>query len=1335
MAAFITYALAAYSMYSSIQAQAQARKARKEAEAKADAAKGLQLPVEAQAAPLGVFFGRNLIGGVRVYHNTSNSFVYAAPAANCTAFAPANSLSANITGKKHEFLYIQQVLSCGELSRIISVDIDEMPYTQKEYEYGARINVYRKGSIADPLIVANDSSRATAKFPGMPYLSAVFRLNRDDPQYGGVPVVQVYAEGTPVENIQKVGSTYSITAASYSNNPARCLLHYLLNTRYGLGLNENSIDLQTFYDAIQICETVVMTNVTKAGRYWEALSAESRDIKMYECNLALDTSKSIRNNIEELLETMPGSDLVWSNGQYQLVFKVPKVYKSTTVYAERDLVQTASGKIYRSLIANNSSVISDTFSAAAWAEEFYTVTDDNIMYDREFTTVYPNAQVRLNAATATFLNEAKDFTEDTVTWPPKYGYILPFATYLGSWVASTAYSKGDIVLYNNQYYQLSSGSRRVNATTPNSDAVWKSRSAPNNTLDKGTWAAATAYTKGDIVTYNSKRYQLADGVKVVNATVPTSDTNWVLMSNEVYATYRASDSNVSLENSFRATGCVSYYNALALAEQKVRESREQIAYSFKVSRELTGILPGSMLFVNSSYLGIPGEMLKVVELETLPTGDLKLTAVKFDARTYAWNTPDDEVVTPRNVYDTVIGSATNLSYETTSQRVFPDTIATLHWDYADDARVTSYLIRYTTDTVINANTNWQTIGRTSNNYIEIPFLNGLDVKVAVISETNNGRIGHYSTWPVKAVLTSQIVFSNLTGATIGVASNGLSLRVTKSFTNIVMSYEIRKADPYALTDWNAATYVTTISGDTALLPFQQTGTHTFLVKAKSKDNVYSSGFISTSINITAPLAPAVTTQVVDNNVLLYWSDASSLQPVNTYELRKGSTYGSSQLIGTKSGLFTTVFEMAANDYTYWLTAIDAAGNYGTPTGVTVRVAAPPDYNMIHDTYSTFATGGNLTVTHSNCYVDGGQLVIPGNTSETVEKHFTRNLLANATDFGAWTLTNLTVLPDAVADPAGFTTADTIVRTATGNHFLYNTYSITSHANKTYTFSVWLKTGTMTGNVVLRIRDGASNEIVSLGVTPTSTWTRFSVTGTFGSAPSANIVCFIDPSNDTGVAGDTFHVYGAQLVAGSSPLSFWETPDEMAADGYAYFNHPVPTSATYTEILDFGPGFENNLVVVKVSAMIDKSLLAWSPSCKFTVYASTSADNITYSAEVAADYLHASGFRYVKFRIVVSSDTYGFAVINSIRYIADTKLKNEAGKIFCNASDVGGTTVTLNTAFYDIASIAVSPAGTTPITAVYDFVDAPNPTDFKILLFNTMSGARVSGYCGYNVKGY
>ena len=147
-------------------------------------------------------------------------------------------------------------------------------------------------------------------------------------------------------------------------------------------------------------------------------------------------------------------------------------------------------------------------------------------------------------------------------------------------------------------------------------------------------------------------------------------------------------------------------------------------------------------------------------------------------------------------------------------------------------------------------------------------------------------------------------------------------------------------------------------------------------------------------------------------------------------------------------------------------------------------------------------------------------------------------------------------------------ADSLNRTATGNHFKTYTYTTTGHASKAYTFSVWMRLGTLTGSIALRIRDGAGTEVAVVGHTVTGLWARYTATGTFGASPAANIVVFIDPDNNTGSAGDSLHLFGAQLEQAASVSTYVPTTSAPVS----------PNLLTYSEQFD-------NAIWVKTNATV------------------------------------------------------------------------------------------------------------------------------------------------------
>jgi hypothetical protein len=191
-------------------------------------------------------------------------------------------------------------------------------------------------------------------------------------------------------------------------------------------------------------------------------------------------------------------------------------------------------------------------------------------------------------------------------------------------------------------------------------------------------------------------------------------------------------------------------------------------------------------------------------------------------------------------------------------------------------------------------------------------------------------------------------------------------------------YEVRKG-----TDWATATLVTRTSSSSIQLDPVVAGSHTYLLKSINSAGIYSSAFSTLILTISTVGDVSVTYSVIDNNVLLYWTEpAIKSFNISTYEV-----YRNSVSIGTKPGTFTTVFETTAGVYSYGIKAYDLAGNSSALAEVAVDVKAPPDFDLLDSASSTF--GGTKT----NCILVGTSLLAPV-VSETWEDHFIDNSFAS-----------------------------------------------------------------------------------------------------------------------------------------------------------------------------------------------------------------------------------------------------------------------------------------------------------------------------------------------------
>ena len=203
---------------------------------------------------------------------------------------------------------------------------------------------------------------------------------------------------------------------------------------------------------------------------------------------------------------------------------------------------------------------------------------------------------------------------------------------------------------------------------------------------------------------------------------------------------------------------------------------------------------------------------------------------------------------------------------------------------------------------------------------------------------------------------------------------------------------------------------------------------------------------------------------------------------------------------------------------------------------------------------------------------------------------------------------------------------------------------------------------------------------------------------------------------------------------------WTTPETQVLAGYPVYVEPAAASGYYEERLDYTPGTSETIAASTINVTVTSEAIN---SGSLEVSISYSADGVTYSSFVTGAAQFISNFKYVKVRVTATGGLY---VITALNIKLESKLKTFAGNATCLDTDSGGTVVYMTDTktssgtriFVDVDSLSIvlTPAvvsGVVP-TAVYDFVDTVNPLSFKILLYNSQTGARLSGTCSYSVRG-
>jgi len=259
---------------------------------------GVLLNKQSNDANIPVVYGERLLGGTRVFIETS--------------------------GTDNTYLYVALVLSEGEIDSIQQIKIDDKVVTfASSFSDGTAVEVANSdsnfykgeslirlephygsdGQSASTLLSTLSSWGSNHKLSGLAYVAVRFKWNQD--VFGSIPKIQALVRG---KKVVAYNSSLIAQTASYSTNPAWCLLNYLTDARYGKGLAITDIDLQSFYDASQVC-------VTQVTPY-----SGGSDINIFDANAVLDTSKKIIENTRTLLKGCRGY-LPYTSGKYKLVIE------------------------------------------------------------------------------------------------------------------------------------------------------------------------------------------------------------------------------------------------------------------------------------------------------------------------------------------------------------------------------------------------------------------------------------------------------------------------------------------------------------------------------------------------------------------------------------------------------------------------------------------------------------------------------------------------------------------------------------------------------------------------------------------------------------------------------------------------------------------------------------------------------------------------------------------------------------------------------------------------------------------------------------------------------
>lgn len=1003
--------------------------------------------------------------------------------------------------------------------------------------------------------------------------SAIVGVSVDAKQFSSIPVrtydmklkiVKVPVNYDPATRVY-TGSWNGTFKWAWTDNPAWVFYDLVTNTRYGLGeyVSESLVDKWALYEVAKYCDQLVPNGYG---------GTEPR----FTCNLYLQAREDALKVLQDLASIFRGM-VYWMGGSVTVVQDSPKspIYQFTNGNVVDGVFHRESSDIKA---RHNVALVTWNNPANGYQQEVEYVADEELIQQWGFVN-----QTEIAAFGCTSRGQAR-----------RAGRWLLYTERYETNTVSFAVGADGAVPYPGCLVQISD----ANKAGERRGGRMLAATSTTATLDaQVTLAAGVAYTLWAVLpdgSMESRAVTTASGtadvltVSPAWSQVPTADSIYVLASADLEPELvRVLSVTEDDQHQYTVTGLeynASKFDFIETDEPLTIPDVSNLPDASKAPPEPVGVVISDAIYVKPGG-GIGSKILVSWEQ---PAGNYAIRGYVLEYRVGAdgnWMALAEVSISDAEILDVVDGEDYTIRIRSVNV-LGASSVTPAEYTYAPVGKlrppsdVTGLVSAI--DPQRGVELSWQPVGDIDIEFYEIragaSWAAGTLVGRIKATRTFAGfDVG--STYHVKALDTSGNYSQN--AATIAPT---VTVPTAPTVTAQVEAGDLRLSWAVPAGSFNIDSYeisapgiaTRTVKGTTLSLQVSWAGSKTFSVRGLDIGGNYGAAGTVT-VNVTAPSAPAITQEVIDNNVLLRWSSAKQTLPIATYEIRRGSTWATAALVGRTTSEFSVIFESSGGAYTYLIAGIDSAGNVGAVGSVAATVSQPPDYALQLDFNSTFS--GTL----SALYRDGSVLVGPISTTETWEQHFT-----------------------------------------------------------------------------------------SRG---------------------------------------------------------WASPQAQVDAGFPLYAQPTLSSGYYEEVVDYGIV----LAGTKVTVTPDIQVLAGNPTWRVDIsvrkLATDAWTNYTNTTSV-----YGTDFRYIKFRVTLLTDTGDdLAQISGINLRLDTKLRNDGGRVYANAADAGGTVVSFGIPFVDIQSITVTAEGTTPVTAIYDFTDVPNPTQFKVLLFNS-SGTRVSGWVSWAAKG-
>ena len=362
---------------------------------------GMMISKEGGSNPIKMVYGKRRIGTDNAWKGVNNLTLKTSSGWDSAYISSRESQLGN-TDKKNVMLHRLDVWCQGPIHSIGNYKIDGDKTSHTRFANGkawARI-LTKHGNPNQTMFSAMSSGiyaiDSSMKGEGLAWSWSRFYYHPGEPEFQGEPNITAEVHGLKVWDPRT--NPNDQTVKSWSDNPALCLLDYLL-ADYGRALNIADVEIQTFINAANSCDSTVtlpadptategqtiyvailgqMVEIPAGGLFPDyRVGQPSGNRKRYTTNLVLESDNSTIDNCAEILKTMKGS-LPFVNGKYKLLMEE----EGTSVM---------------------------------------TFNDDNILGGVNLG--WADRSKRTNRVTLKFPNENKGYQDDTVSWPPAHSLL------------------------------------------------------------------------------------------------------------------------------------------------------------------------------------------------------------------------------------------------------------------------------------------------------------------------------------------------------------------------------------------------------------------------------------------------------------------------------------------------------------------------------------------------------------------------------------------------------------------------------------------------------------------------------------------------------------------------------------------------------------------------------------------------------------------------------------------------------------------------------------------------------------------------------------------------